>query len=118
MFNICVMMCCGFNQEKVQGATSLWLCLKGHGAAYNNALGARGQPGAKAPEYRQEVILPTCLSLTESVAALAREVSLGRAAPCKVEPHRERKKLFKIECKGGRCPDCNLILLFFKIFTN
>jgi hypothetical protein len=38
---------------------------------------ARGTAGGKAPKYRQEIIVPTCLSLTESITALAREVSLG-----------------------------------------
>ena len=43
----------------------------------NNALSARGTAGGKSLKYHQEVILPTCLSLTKSIAALAREVSLG-----------------------------------------
>jgi hypothetical protein len=46
-------------------------------ASENKALSARGTAGSESLEHRQEVILPTCLSLTESVAALAREVSLG-----------------------------------------
>jgi hypothetical protein len=36
-----------------------------------------GTAGGKSLKYHQEVILPTCLSLTKSIAALAREVSLG-----------------------------------------
>jgi hypothetical protein len=50
---------------------------RGKTTANNKALSARGTAGGKALEYHQVVILPTCLSLTESVAALAHEVSLG-----------------------------------------
>jgi hypothetical protein len=47
----------------------------------NKALSARGTAGSKSSECLQDVILPTCLSLTESVTALAREVSLGMSSP-------------------------------------
>ncbi len=44
----------------------------------NKALSARAQQAARLwGTMHREVILPTCLSLTESVTALAHEVSLG-----------------------------------------
>jgi len=49
-------------RSNIRGPRPAGLWVMGPPTLHNNALSARGQPGSKAPEYHQEVILPTCLS--------------------------------------------------------